>query len=70
MTLAQDVVVTLAMCGALAIVLRRLVGFARTTQSAPKCASCASGACAPAAASPAPSAQAGSHPLVFIRSSR
>ena len=71
MTFTQDIVVTLIMFGALALVLRRVVGFARTKSSAPKCAACDSGACAPAVApsSPIPD-QSGSKPLVFIRSAR
>lgn len=81
MTFAQDIIVTMAMCGALGLVLRRVVGFARARTGAPKCASCASGACAPVPVLPASSVPAStlplanpdqpvSRPLVFIRSSR
>lgn len=73
MTLAQDIIVTLAMCGALAIVLRRVIGFARA-KATPKCAACESGACAPASTPPAspvsPQEQTASRPLVFMRSAR
>ena len=71
MTLAQDIIVTLAMCGALALVLRRVVGFARAKATPPKCAACESGACAPASApSASPQDQTASRPLVFMRSAR
>lgn len=69
MTIAQDVVVTLVAAGALGIVARRVLGFARTSAgAAPKCAGCESSACAPAPASTASDAgRPATHPLVFVR---
>lgn len=67
--LAQDLIVTLVAGGALTLVARRALGFARATTAAPKCAGCASAACAP----PATASDAGrsvEHPLTFVRSSR
>lgn len=66
--LAQDLIVTLVAAGALALVARRLLGFARAKGSAPKCAGCESSTCAPAPASTASDAgRPATHPLVFVR---
>jgi len=79
MNLLQDIVVTLVALAAMAILFRRLIGFARPAPdgAAPACANCpsAAGAChTPAAAplsasTPGPS-QGVERPLVFVRPSR
>jgi hypothetical protein len=75
MTFGQDVIVTLVALTALAIVLRRLVGFARAKAASPKCAGCESSGCAPvpsapdaSASVPAAATNRHSHPVVFLRS--
>lgn len=69
MALAQDLIVTLVAAGALALVARRVFGFARANAgAAPKCAGCESSACAPAPVSTASDAgRPATHPLVFVR---
>jgi len=65
----QDVIVALVAVAALAVVVRRMIGFA-AVETSPKCANCESGTCAPTAA-PGGRANASSapdaHPLLFVR---
>ena len=70
MDLIQHALVTLVTLMAVAILFRRVTGFARPS-STPGCANCpsAAGACHVAAPMPAPAVRP-EHPLVFIRPSR
>ena len=69
MNLLEDIVVTLVALAAIAILFRRLVGFARPAPdgAAPACANCPSAAGACHVATPEPLAAHAEHRLVFIR---
>ena len=70
MDLLQDALVTLVTLVAVAILFRRVTGFARPS-STPGCANCPSAAGSCDVATPAPPTVARpEHPLVFIRPSR
>ena len=75
MDLLQDAMVTLVALGAMGLLFRRVLGFARPAPgAAPGCANCPSAAtsCHPATA-PAPidgRPEPSEHPLVFVRPSQ
>lgn len=69
--LLQDLIVAAVALLAAIVVVRRVIGFAASSDT-PKCAGCETGACAPPVA-PAPrqrAEDAAAHPLVFVRPSR
>ena len=70
MDLLQDAVVTLVACAAMAVLFRRVLGFARPS-AGPGCANCPSAAksCHTPEQTTAPSASS-EHPLVFVRPSQ
>lgn len=72
MDLLQDGLVTAIALGAMAILFRRVVGFARPPAGAsPACANCPSAARAcNTDTSPSAVPQAAEHPLVFVRPSQ